>query len=112
MPLANAQQDNANFLTHTNTDFSFTIKYPSYWTVDESGMSTNHWVRFMSADGPCSLGGIIVPVQNATPTETSIGNNMDAFANYIISHLSHGTKFLQLDKNGTFFLVILQLGAH
>jgi hypothetical protein len=41
MPLAGAQQDNTNFLTYTNTDLGFTIKYPSDWTVDESGVSND-----------------------------------------------------------------------
>jgi hypothetical protein len=41
IPIKSAQEDNTNFLTHTNTNLGFTIKYPSDWSVDESDI-TNH----------------------------------------------------------------------
>ena len=47
--LTNTQQDNTNFLTYTNTDIGFTIKYPRDWTVDEN-RAADGIVQFMPPD--------------------------------------------------------------
>jgi|SRR5919205_3922440 hypothetical protein len=39
IPLVNAQQDSTNFLTYTNANLGFTIKYTPDWTVDESNIA-------------------------------------------------------------------------
>lgn len=50
IPLARAQQDNASFLTYTNTGLSFTIKYPSDWkSIVQKGSGGSNYVIFISA---------------------------------------------------------------
>jgi hypothetical protein len=44
IPIAAAQNDNANFLTYTNTNLGFTIRYPSNWTVNDRNIVNGHKV--------------------------------------------------------------------
>jgi hypothetical protein len=86
------------FLTYTNSNLGFTIKYPSDWAIDEGSIVSGQTVRFTSANGG---GNVAVVIQDATSEETGIAT-VDDFANYLISHLSPGAKLLQLYKNGYF----------
>jgi hypothetical protein len=50
MPLVSAQQDTTNFLTYTNTDLGFTIKYPYNWkSTVTKGSGGGNYVIFISA---------------------------------------------------------------
>ena len=50
IPVANAQQKTTNFLTYTNTDLGFTIKYPSDWkSTATKGSGGSNYVDFYSA---------------------------------------------------------------
>ncbi len=40
IPSAGAQQDGTKFLTYTNTDLGFIIKYPPDWTANDSSILT------------------------------------------------------------------------
>ena len=109
IPIARAQQDNnnTNFLTYTNTNLGFTIKYPSDWTVDESNMPIRNEVVF----APPDKGGIVgVMTENLTPEEaarinaSSSSSIKNASATQIPSNLSSSTKLLEFDPNGYYFL--------
>jgi PsbP-like protein len=67
--LVGAQQDSANFLTYTNTDLGFTIKYPSDWTVNESKISDTAPTTFTSHD---RAGQVLISNSNLKPNETSM----------------------------------------
>jgi hypothetical protein len=75
--LADAQQHNANFLTYTNTNLGFTIKYPSDWTVNTTKISSDHRVKFTSADG---IRNVLVEVRNATDEQMAIATTNDESA--------------------------------
>ena len=50
IPVAIAQQDSTNFLTYTNTDLGFTMKYPSDWkSIVQKGSGGSNYVIFISA---------------------------------------------------------------
>src|ERR687885_2187798 len=50
IPAAGAQQNTTNFLTYTNTDLGFTIKYPSDWkSIAQKGSGGSNYVIFISA---------------------------------------------------------------
>jgi hypothetical protein len=66
IPLASAQGANAGFLTYTNTDLGFTIKYPSDWTVNETDTAD---IKFTSPD---RVGLVFVKNINLRPNETSM----------------------------------------
>jgi len=40
IPFTRAQQNNANFITYTNTNLGFTIEHPSDWTVNDRNNNT------------------------------------------------------------------------
>jgi hypothetical protein len=96
MQLASAQQDTTNFLTYTNTDLGFTIKYPSGWTVDKSAMVNDSVVAFISPD---RVGTVSVGIGNATTRQIELSNLNDdsAMINAIKSNLYGGEKLLELD---------------
>jgi len=104
IPLANAQQDNTNFLTYTNTNLGFTIKYPPDWTVDESNIAIRNEVIFE----PPEKGAIVgVMINNLTPEEAALINASssavtNASANQIPSNLSSSAKLLEINANGYF----------
>jgi hypothetical protein len=98
-PLARAQQDNAaSFLTYTNTDLGFTIKYPSDWTANDStnNIVNGHKVAsFTSAD---RVGIVFVQIKNATQHEIAVYNmNDSAKVNTIRTHLTPGERLIELD---------------
>ncbi len=105
-PFATAQQDNANFLTYTNTHLGFTIKYPSDWTVEESYIPIRNEVIFTPPD----KGGIVgVMIGNVTPEEaarinasSSSSATTNDSATQIPSNLSSSTKLLEFNPNGYF----------
>jgi hypothetical protein len=95
IPLARAQQHNASFLTYTNTDLGFTIKYLSDWTVNDSNIVNGHKVAFTSAD---RVGIVFVQIENATQREIEVYNmNDSAKTNAIRTHLTPGERLLELD---------------
>jgi hypothetical protein len=48
--VASAQQNTTNFLTYTNTDLGFTMKYPSDWkSLVQKGSGGSNYVIFISA---------------------------------------------------------------
>jgi hypothetical protein len=100
--IAAAREDNANFLTYTNPDLGFTIKYPPYWTVDESNIAIRNEVIFV----PPNKGAIVgVMINNLTPEEAALINASssaitNASANQIPSNLSSSVKLLEVDPNG------------
>ena len=96
IPIATAQQDSANFLTYTNTNLGFTIKYPSNWTVNASNIINGHKVT--SFTSPDTLGFVFVQVQNATQYEIAVYNmNDSAKINTIRTHLTPGEEIIELD---------------
>jgi hypothetical protein len=104
IPLANAQQDNTNFLTYTNTNLCFTIKYPPDWTVDESNIAIHNEVIFVPPDKGAIVG---VMIGNLTPEEAALINASssaitDASANQIPSNLYSSTKLLEIVPKGYF----------
>jgi hypothetical protein len=101
MSLANAQQDNTNFLTYTNTDLDFTIKYPPDWTVDESNVAIRNEVIFAPPDKGAIVG---VMINTLTPEEAALINASssaitNASENQIPSNLSSSAKLLEVDPN-------------
>ena len=104
IPLANAQQDNTNFLTYTNTKLGFTIKYPPDWTVDNSYIPIRNEVIFVPPDKGAIVG---VMIGNLTPEEAALINASsfaitNASANQIPSNLSSSAKLLEINPNGYF----------
>ena len=95
IPLAKAQQDNASFLTYTNPDLGFTIKYPPDWTVNNTNTVNGHKVTFTSA---YKVGIVFVQIQNATQREIAVYNmNDSAKTNTIRTHLTLGERLIELD---------------
>jgi len=99
--LAGAQQDSTNFLTYTNTDLGFTIKYPSDWTVDDANVTNDQTVKFTSAD---RVGHLFVMIGNATQAQIVVANmnNESEKANAIRESLSSNENLLELDTNRYF----------
>ena len=96
VPIVRAQQDNTNFLTHTNTDLGFTIKYPLDWTVNGSNIINGYKVTsFTSVD---RVAIVFVQIQNATQSEIAVYNMNDtAKVNAIRTHLTPGERLVELD---------------
>ena len=96
IPIVRAQQDNTNFLTHTNTDLGFTIKYPLDWTVNGSNIINGYKVTsFTSVD---RVAIVFVQIQNATQSEIAVYNmNDSAKTNTIRTHLTPGEDIIELD---------------
>jgi PsbP-like protein len=95
VPIVRAQQDSTNFLTYTNTDLGFTIKYPSDWSVNDSKIVSEHSVGFFSPD---RRGIVYVEIANETFDQTTIdAMNDSAKANAIRTNLSPNAKILELD---------------
>jgi hypothetical protein len=96
IPIAAAQNDNANFLTYTNTNLGFTIKYPSNWTANDRTIVNGHKVAsFTSAD---RVGIVFVQIKNATQGEIAVYNmNDSAKVNTIRTHLTPGERLIELD---------------
>jgi hypothetical protein len=61
----------SNFLTYTNTDYGFTLKYPPDWIVVDVTNKTSSLtgVKFTSPDG---IGNVIVSKFNLMPNETGM----------------------------------------
>jgi hypothetical protein len=94
-PIAAAQENNTNFLTYTNPDLGFTIKYPPYWAVNNSNVANGHKVIFTSAD---RVGIVFVQIYSATQHEIAIYNmNDSAKTNTIRTHLTPGESLVELD---------------
>jgi hypothetical protein len=81
-------QVNSSFLTYTNTDLGFTMKYPSDWTVDDKDMSTVG-IRFSSPDGPAA-GFVGVKVNETRQTLEEMANIIENFANSQPTNQSYG----------------------
>jgi photosystem II reaction center protein PsbP len=90
-------QVNSSFLTYTNTDLGFTMKYPSDWTIDEKNVSS-FTVRFISPD--------IYKDGIASVHTFETGKTIEGVANSLSSNESldeaHGVKLIEVDKNGYF----------
>jgi hypothetical protein len=98
--IAAAQNDNANFLTYTNTDLGFTIKHPSNWTVNDRNNNIVNGHRVVSFTSQDRVGIVFVQVQNATQYEIAVYNMNDtAKSNTIRTHLTPGEKLIELDVN-------------
>jgi hypothetical protein len=95
MPFANAQQNNPNFLTYTNTDLGFTIKYPSDWKVDES-KRVNDTIDFIS---PRDAGSFVVRIStwSLRPNETNMSGA--DIVKVLISHNYFGMKPIGVNTN-------------
>jgi PsbP-like protein len=98
---ATAQQDSSNFLTYTNIDLGFTMKYPSDWTVDDTNVTNDQTVKFTSAD---RAGHLLVMIGNATQTQIVVTNmnNESEKANAIRESLSSNENLLELDTSRYF----------
>jgi hypothetical protein len=86
-------QVNPSFLTYTNTELGFTMKYPSDWTIDDKNMSTNG-IMFSSPGGLAA--GFVAVKANET------GKTLEDLANSLPSNQSHGLRLIEMDKNGYF----------
>ena len=87
-----SSQDNTNFLTYTNTDLGFTIKYPSDWLVNES----NTALGLKSPDG---AGFVLVSTSNL-PNGTSMSG--EELAKTFISHQPFGFRPIEVNTNNYF----------
>jgi hypothetical protein len=85
-------QVNSSFLTYTNTDLGFTMKYPSDWTVDDKNLTLG--IKFTSPDGP-GVGAVLVEAHE-------VGITLEDLANSLPSNQSHGLKTIEMDKSGYF----------
>jgi hypothetical protein len=104
IPLATAQQDNADFLTYTNTRLGFTFKYPSDWKIYESEVGSS---GFISLYSPGSAGlntttssGIGVSVDTLRPNET--GLSLEQYAKVSLDldrQYSSNVKPLEINTN-------------
>jgi hypothetical protein len=98
IPIAAAQNDNANFLIYTNTNLGFTINYPSNWTVNDSNIVNDHKVTSFTSADRVWIG--FVQIQNATWHEIELYNmNNSAKTNTIRTHLTPGERLIELDVN-------------
>ena len=95
-----SSQDNTNFLTYTNTDLGFTIKYPSDWLVNES----NTALGLKSPDG---AGFVLVSTSNL-PNGTSMSG--EELAKTFISHQPFGFRPIEVNTNNYFLSGHPQLG--
>jgi hypothetical protein len=95
-PIAASEQDdnnNANFLTHTNTDLDLTMKYPSDWKVSENDILNRYEVMLAPpSNGVYVAVGII---NNVTSKE--IACMKTPIANKTPSYMSPGTRLLEAD---------------
>jgi len=95
-PIAAAQQNNTSFLTYTNADLGFTIRYPWNWTVNASNTINGHKVT--SFTSPDSVGVVFVQIENATRGEIAVYNMNDtAKTNTIRTHLTPSENLIELD---------------
>ena len=69
IPFTRAQQNNANFITYTNTNLGFTIKHPSDWTVKDRNNNTVNGHKVISFTSPDRVGVVFVQIKNATQYE-------------------------------------------
>jgi hypothetical protein len=95
-----AQANISNFHTYANTDYGFTIKYPSDWKVDENmSFTRGPGVKFTSHDG---IGSVVVIKGNLRPNET--GMSTYDWAKFYISHkyLPPEFKLIELNSNNYF----------
>jgi PsbP-like protein len=72
MRVASAQQHTTNFLTYTDTDLGFTIKYPSDWksTVTKGSGGSNYVVFYSALDFSSgrNISTVLVGVADANAT--------------------------------------------
>jgi hypothetical protein len=95
-PIAAAQQNNASFLTYTNADLGFTIRYPWNWTVNASNTINGHKVTSFAS--PDRVGVVFVQIENATQGEIAVYNMNDAAkTNTIRTHLTPSENLIELD---------------
>jgi hypothetical protein len=85
-----------NLLTYTNSDYGFTIKYPSDWIVDDKNITTLG-VKFMSHD---SLANILISITNLQPNETRI--SLINMSKKIVMHPPTGFKPLEINTDSYF----------
>jgi eukaryotic-like serine/threonine-protein kinase len=83
----------SNFLTYTNTNYGFTIKYPSDWIVEEN--KTGSTVAFRSPD---HFGSVAVTKLTLGPNET--GMSRDDLAKWFIRYFP--ATLLELNSNNYF----------
>ena len=91
-----AQKTTENFLAYTNTDYGFTIKYPSDWIVDDKNITTLG-VKFMSPD---SLANVLVSITNLQPNET--GMSLENMSKKLVMHPPAGFKPLEINTDSYF----------
>jgi len=53
------EEDTAEFETYTNSDYGFSIEYPSNWDAKESGLLEYEVVHFVSNDEPAVMKVVI-----------------------------------------------------
>ena len=95
-PIAAAQQNNTSFLTYTNADLGFTIRYPWNWTVNASNTINGHKVTSFAS--PDRVGVVFVQIENATQGEIAVYNMNDAAkTNTIRTHLTPSENLIELD---------------
>lgn len=85
-----------NFLTYTNSDYGFTIKYPSNWVVDETNITGMTRVKFHSPD---HLAGILVDVRNLRPNET--GMSLDNISQILVAKHQY-VRLLEINRENYF----------
>jgi hypothetical protein len=98
IPVASAQQDNKDFLTYTNAEIGFIMKYPSNWTVNETEIQCCHSVVFWSPDG---VAAIKVNVEKFTLQGYGV-SNLNERANQLISGEKKGAQLIEIDSNRYF----------
>jgi hypothetical protein len=84
--------DTTNFLTYTNTDLGFTIKYPSGWTVENADTITHvvPGIVFSSSDKSYR---VLVEVQDMG------GASFNDLSTYFSQHTSEGDRLLEFNSN-------------
>jgi len=90
-------QVNPSFLTYTNTDLGFTMKYPSDWTLDAKNVSSST-IRFIPPDG---IGFVAVDTFETAERGKTTESIANEFSNESLNE-AHGVKLIEVDKNGYF----------
>ena len=100
--LVQAQSTNDTFLTYQNLTYGITIKYPSNWTLDDSGGVDDTDVDIITFNSPSQSDNATVDVhQDKLDTDIS---NIDSYLKFTISSYQQDLKnfnIIESDKNSS-----------
>jgi hypothetical protein len=96
--IAYAEGQTKNFLTYTNTNYGFTIKYPADWNVDDSNISSMGVLFGKIGQGDVQVWRSLATVAN--PANESLEH---VIKNILVYQQAHGFRLMELNTN-TYFL--------